>query len=221
MTVLSRAYSTFEIKSIEEGERIIEGVASTPTPDRMQDIVRPLGAKFQLPIPYLWQHQHDAPVGHVIEAKPNKFKIPFRAKLAKTDELGRLKDRLDEAWQSIKLRLVAANSIGFKPLKWSFLEGGGIDFEEWDWMELSAVTIPANADAEITAIKSFDRELRAAAGIPELDYQLFAPSSADPEAALGQDPEPPAERSRAHVAKLHFKARDRAPFVIKRINHLR
>lgn len=215
MTVLTRAYSFFEIKSIDEDQRILEGVATTPTPDRMNDIVQPLGAKFALPIPYLWQHKHDQPIGHVIEAKPTKFKIPFRAKIQKTEELGRLKDRLDEAWQSLKLRLVSANSIGFKPVKWSFMENGGIDFEEWDWMELSAVTIPANSEATITAIKSFDRIFREAEGVPEAEQllQLAPESPVDlvTQAASGRS---------VHVARLAEPARDRAnPFVIHRINH--
>ncbi|HET7375515.1 MAG TPA: hypothetical protein VFK30_02340, partial [Anaerolineae bacterium] len=44
-----RAYSILEIKSFDEEQRIIEGVATTPTADRVGDIVRPLGAKFKLP----------------------------------------------------------------------------------------------------------------------------------------------------------------------------
>ena len=37
-------------------------------------------------------------------------------------------------------------------------ETGGIHFEEWDWLELSAVTIPANAECTITTIKSYDQD---------------------------------------------------------------
>ena len=65
-----------------------------------------MGAKFNLPMPLLWQHKHDQPVGHVEYAKPTKTGIPFKARIAKSDEPGTLKDRLDEAWQSIKLKLV-------------------------------------------------------------------------------------------------------------------
>lgn len=215
MSALNRAYSFFEIKQIDEDERVIEGVASTPTPDRMQDVVQPLGAKFALPIPYLWQHRSHEPIGHVIDAKPTKYKIPFRAKIQKTEELGRLKDRLDEAWQSLKLRLVSANSIGFRPIKWSFLESGGVDYEEWDWMELSAVTIPAQPDAVITAIKSFDRIFREAEGVPEAELlTALAPKILAEQAAapLGKQ---------AHVVRLNAPAPAGAPFVIKRINHRR
>ena len=179
--MLNRAYSFIEIKSFEDDARILRGVATTPTPDRLQDIVRPLGAKFELPIPFLWQHRHDEPLGHVIEAQAKKDGIPFVAQLVKTDEPGTLKDRLDEAWQSLKLKLVRAVSIGFNPLKWSFMASGGIDYEEWDWLELSGVTIPAQPEAVITAVKQFDRIYREAEGVPEFEI----PSPPAP-AAIGK-----------------------------------
>src|SRR5690625_5761358 len=70
--------------------------------------------------------------------------------------------RLQEAWHSIKTGLVRGLSIGFNPKEYSFMDNGGVHFLKWDWTELSAVTIPANAEATITAIKSFDQEQRAA-----------------------------------------------------------
>lgn len=41
----------------------ITGTASTPTTDRMGDVVEPMGAKFKTPMPLLWQHESDKPVG--------------------------------------------------------------------------------------------------------------------------------------------------------------
>lgn len=200
----NRAYSFITIKSVNEEERIIEGIASTPSPDRMGDVVNPMGAKFKLPLPFLWQHDHAAPIGHVIEAKATKDGITFKAKLAKTDEVGTLKDLLDFAWQSIKMKLVAAVSIGFRPLKYAFLTEGGIDFDEWEWFELSAVTIPAQADATINSVKSIDAGLRKAAGVAEPDFPQ-APKAAATGKALP-------------VVKLDTPVRDRTePFVIRRI----
>lgn len=203
MSNLARAYSFIEIKSADDDRRIIEGVATTPTPDRSQDIVRPMGAKFSLPLPFLWQHRHDEPIGHVIDADPKPSGIKFKAQIQKTDEPGKLKDRLDEAWLSLKLKLVRATSIGFRPLKYSFIENGGIDFEEWDWLELSGVTIPANPDAAITAVKQFDRIFRQAQGIPDLEIL---------------PPEAPAPSGKTRVVKLDDPACVQAkPFVINRI----
>jgi HK97 family phage prohead protease len=155
---MDRAYSLLEVRSVKENERVIEGIASTPTPDRMGDIVEPMGAKFALPMPLLWQHQHDKPVGHVEFAKPTKAGIPFKARLAKIDEPGALKDRVDEAWQSVKSNLVRAVSIGFRALEYNRMDDGGLRFLSWEWMELSLVTIPANNEAVITAVKNLDRQ---------------------------------------------------------------
>lgn len=159
-----RAYSTLTIKAVDDGERVIEGVASTPTPDRMGDIVEPLGAKFTLPMPLLWQHRHDSPIGHVEFAKPNSKGIPFRARIARIDDAGTLKDDIDKAWQAIKAGLVRGVSIGFRVLEHSIMKDGGWRISEWEWLELSAVTIPANAEATISRIKAIDTELRAKHG---------------------------------------------------------
>ncbi len=161
---ISRAYGIFTIKSIMEDQRIIEGMASTPTPDRMGDVVEPMGAKFALPMPLLWQHDSSQPIGHVEYAKAMADGIPFRARIVQIAEPGALKNRVDEAWQTIKTGLVRGVSIGFRALEYAFMENGGIHFQSWEWMELSAVTIPANAGATIQTIKSFDREILAAPG---------------------------------------------------------
>ena len=57
---MDRAYSQFEVKAIDDAEqRIVTGVASSISADRMSDVVVPGGAKFALPLPLLHQHQHD------------------------------------------------------------------------------------------------------------------------------------------------------------------
>ena len=162
---MNRAYSLIELKAVDEDKRIIEGIASTPTPDRVEDIVEPMGAEFKLPLPFLWQHDKNQPIGHVTRAKPTKKGIPVKIQMVRTDEPGTLKDRLDEAWQSIKLGLVRGLSIGFKALETADIEGTfGVRFMKWEWLELSAVTIPANADATILAVKQYDEQSRAATG---------------------------------------------------------
>lgn len=162
---MNRAYSLLEIRAYDDDSREIEGIATTPTPDRLGDIVEPDGAKFSLPLPLLWQHNSDKPIGHVTHATVNKDGIRIRAKLAKLDESGSLKERLDEAWQSIKSGLVRGLSIGFNPLEYSQIKDSfSYRFTSWEWLELSAVTIPANAEASIQTVKSIDTRLRAASG---------------------------------------------------------
>jgi len=160
-----RAYSILTIKSVDDDERKITGIATTPSPDRMQDIVEPEGAQFSLPIPLLWQHDSSQPIGHVTAAKVGKDGITVTAKLVKMTEPGRLKDRLDEAWLSLKSGLVRGLSIGFRGIETQDIKGTwGIRFVKWDWLELSAVTIPANADASILSIKNADSAHLAATG---------------------------------------------------------
>ena len=155
---MNRAYSLLEIKSVDEETRTIEGMATTPSTDLYDDIVEPLGAQFKLPLPLLWQHKAGEPIGHVIKAVPTDKGIRVSAQIARSDEPGKLKDRLDEAWQSIKTGLVRGLSIGFKPIEKAEIEGSwGYRYIKWLWLELSAVTIPANIEASISTVKSYDR----------------------------------------------------------------
>lgn len=194
---MDRAYSTLEIKALDDETGTITGIASTPTPDRMDDIVLPEGAKYRLPIPLLWQHNHSDPIGHVTEAKVTAKGIEVVAKVA----LGVTED-IDRYWKLMKAGLVRGLSIGFRGLKVAQIEGSwGVEFQEWEWLELSAVTIPANAEASIATVKEF---------------------AAKPEAVAvpTQPPEKPAASGKAlPVVKLAGPARVRAkPFVIRKIN---
>ena len=161
---MNRAYSLLEVKALDDEARTITGIATTPSPDRVGDIVDPLGVKFSNPMPLLWQHQHDKPVGSVEFGAPTAKGIPFTATVAKIVEAGVLKDLVDMAWQSVKAKLVRGVSIGFRPIEYSYLDTGGVKFSESEVYELSLVTIPANAEATITQIKSIDRELLTATG---------------------------------------------------------
>lgn len=164
---MNRAYSTFEVKELDDDKRILIGLATTPTPDRMEDVVEPKGAVFKLPIPLLWQHRHDQPIGNVTKATVKDSGIEVVAHIAKIEESGWLKNRLDEAWQSIKAGLVRGFSIGFSSIEHASLDDTrwGIRYIKWEWHELSAVTIPANAEATIQSIKSMDQAIRQGRGI--------------------------------------------------------
>ena len=162
---MNRAYSILDIKAVDEEARVITGIATTPATDRMDDVVEPKGAQFKLQIPFLWQHRPDEPIGNVTSAKVTNAGIEVSVQLAKIAEPGTLKDRLDDAWQSIKAGLVRGLSIGFQPIESANIDGSwGQRFLKWEWLELSAVTIPANAEASIQAIKSIDIAQRAASG---------------------------------------------------------
>lgn len=214
----NRAYSKLEIKAVDESKRIIRGTATTPSVDRIGDIIDPMGVDFENPLPFLWMHDHRSPVGECRFSKPTKNGIEFEAEFVHPDtvESATLKDRLQLAWDSVKTGLVRAVSVGFRPLEWAFIDGGGIRYDKSEVYELSGVVVPANADALISGIKSLfgttdldiikalDAEARHEAGIP------------DPE--IPSAPEPQPEGKKAVVVRLGAEARERAPFVINKIH---
>jgi HK97 family phage prohead protease len=153
-----RAYSLFEVKSLSDERRILSGMASTPTPDRVQDIVEPLGMKLRGAVNLFLYHKHNMPVGHVEFGRPSKKGIPFEASIPDVVEDGIVKERVKEAWHSVKYRLLQAVSIGFQQLNGAYeiLANGGVRYKEWEMLELSLVGIPANPDALVSAFKSFD-----------------------------------------------------------------
>lgn len=161
---MKRAYAVLDVKSFDDDERVITGMATTPTPDRVGDIVEPLGVKFKNPLPLLHQHNSDEPVGTVKFGKPTKDGIPFEARLPKIDQPFSLKERIDTAWAEVKAKLVRGVSIGFRALEYAIMDNGGYRFLETEVLELSLVTIPANADATIQTIKSIDTAQQAATG---------------------------------------------------------
>ncbi len=157
---MTKAYSVLKVKAITEDEetRTITGIASTPKQDRDNDMLDMVGAKFALPIPFLWQHNHNHPIGEVTDATVTDEGIEITATIVKIAEEGTLKNRTDEAWQSIKSELVKCLSIGFRPLEYNYLEDSwGLHIKEWEWYELSAVTVPANPDAVITSVKNIKK----------------------------------------------------------------
>lgn len=162
---MNRAYATLELKDAGDGaKRTFSGIASTPTTDRMGDVVEPKGAQFKLPIPLLWQHDSRQPIGWVTAAKITDKGIEISGEVADVPEEGELKKRLATAWQSMKAKLVRGLSIGFNSIESARIDGTyGLRFMKWEWLELSAVTIPANSDCSITAIKSADQAIRRAA----------------------------------------------------------
>lgn len=158
---MNRAYSVIQIKSIDEEKRIIEGIATTPTPDHYNDIVEPMGMEFALPLPLLNQHNSREPVGTVIWAKATKEGIPMRAGFAAPGIL----EYVDRTWAQVKAGLVRGLSIGFKGIEEAFIQStGGIHYLKSRWLELSVVTIPANMEATIVNIKSADALALAASG---------------------------------------------------------
>ncbi len=157
----NRAYSLLEIKSSSDDARTLEGIATTPTTDRMGDIVETAGIQFKLPLPLLYQHNSKQPIGTVTSAKVTKDGISIKAQMAPAG----VAPFIDEAWALIKAGLIRGFSIGFRTLEEAWMKDvGGFRILKSEWLELSAVTIPANAEASILSVKSYDSEALAASG---------------------------------------------------------
>jgi len=135
-------------KLLSSGKRIVRGVASSANIDRQGDIVVPSGGVWKLPVPLLWQHNHQAPIGWVRSLSVRGDQIQVEAEFA----IGIA--RADEAWQMVEAMLVDSFSIGFRALPGGTeqLPSGGIRFTRWELLECSVVTIPANADAKIQRV---------------------------------------------------------------------
>jgi HK97 family phage prohead protease len=154
--MVNRAYAVLHVKAVDADKRVISGIATTPEPDRAGDIIEPLGVSFKNPLPLLLYHDSKKPVGFTKFNKPTKEGIAFEATIPTIDEPGTLKDRVDEAWQSVKAGLVSGVSIGFRSIEHAYMESGGMHFLQTEVVELSLVTVPANASATIHTIKELD-----------------------------------------------------------------
>lgn len=176
---MNRAYSFLEIKAVDDEARVITGLASTPEVDRTGDVVEPLGVKYKNPLVLLWQHDHEKPIGTVVFDKPTAKGVTFTATIATVHEAGTLKDRVDEAWQSVKAGLIRAVSIGFRALDFEPIAGTyGLRYKETEVYELSLVSVPACAGAVITNIKSFDVGCPAAQGKKAIPVVRLKPAGA-------------------------------------------
>lgn len=179
----TRFYSTLEVKSFDDELRIIEGIATTPAPDRDGDVVFPKGINFKLPLPFLYQHNAREPIGNVLDAKVTDNGLAVKVKIADKG----IDEDADKAWGKIKSGLVRGLSIGFRSIKEAYDKArSGFDFLETELLEVSAVTIPANAEAAITSIKNIQdiaTEELAAIGNKARPVVSFLPNKNQPGAS--------------------------------------
>lgn len=189
---MKNSFAVIEIKAMDDERRVIQGWATTPEIDRMGDSVNPMGVKVAKDIPLFLYHDSKLTVGRARLGKATKEGIPFEASIPKVQEDGRLKERVDEAWQMLKYQLITCVSIGFNVLNDAYeriKETGGYLFNEIEVLELSLVPVPAHAGAVITGLRAADMAMRrthATAFIRSLSEQHLA--------ALGRQGSPPGDR---------------------------
>jgi HK97 family phage major capsid protein/HK97 family phage prohead protease len=155
---VDRAF-TLDIKSLDPDRRTFTGIASTPALDRQGHILDPAGITFTNPVPLLLHHDQKSPVGWVT-LRAAADGIYFDAVVSSHDEGGRLKDRLDEAWHSVKAGVIKTMSVGWRPIGDAVerLHAGATKFLRSEIFEVSMVSIPANPQAVILSHKSVTKE---------------------------------------------------------------
>jgi len=183
--VIYHAHAVLTVKAAEGPTRRIAGTATTPATDRSGDTVDPLGARFTNPIPLLWHHDKERPIGVATLHAPTPNGIRFDAIFPTVLEPGPLRDRIEEAWQSIKAGLITGVSVGYRVLEGGIqiLKSGGRRFTQTEICEVSLVTVPANVYATIDVIKSLDSAYLAASGpipsgVPDHSKVFGAPKGA-------------------------------------------
>lgn len=152
---MNKASINISVKSVDDDERRLEGWASRVEEDRMGDVVLPKGAIYELPLPFLLDHDHSKAVGLVDRVQVTDKGIKFWAHIKKIAEEGEAKTLTDYAWALVKNGLRSVTSIGFRAIDAEQNPNSrGLIFKRWEWLELSAVSVAAAPGARITSIKS-------------------------------------------------------------------
>ncbi|VWD62949.1 phage-like protein [Burkholderia lata] len=189
----NKAFSRFEVKNLDDGSRVLKGIASTPTPDRVGDTVVPEGIQFKTPFPLLWQHDPSKPIGTVNKMTITAAGAEVEATIAPPGTAA----YIDEAYNLIKAGLVPGLSIGFRPLDAVYDKAtGGFLIKSCELFELSAVTIPANADAAVQSIKAHDKSR---AGAPVV--RLSVPTIKESDMTIAERLKALAKKRAEHIAR--------------------
>jgi len=107
--------------------------------------------KSKRPIPMLWQHRSDAPIGVWSEFEEDAKGLKLAGKLNLDTQRGR------EAWSDVKMSAVGGLSIGYYEIKADPYDFGATEprkLIELDLRETSVVTFPALREAQIDAVKA-------------------------------------------------------------------
>lgn len=154
MDKVFKNFTNSSVREFDDEEMSVVHFISTENEDRYGDIVRAEGMNdkhySKNPV-VLFGHDHNSfPIGKSLWRKTTIRDgvkgILAKTKFAKTEE-GKI------AYELWKDGFLNSASIGFIPKKYNLItkqdggSDGGYDFKEWELLEYSIVTIPANAEA--------------------------------------------------------------------------
>jgi len=160
--MLKRFKAHAEIKAAEpgdDGDLIVEGVASTGDVDREGEVVDQESladaASRAKSVPIFWQHNWDAPIGRVLEMAPSDGKLLARVAIGRDFDVpvGGSTMPVNSIRSMIQQKIVNAFSIGFAANMEKSADDQPI-LKVTDLFEISVVTIPANANALFSVSKA-------------------------------------------------------------------
>lgn len=156
----------FKTKAEEMGERTVRFKISSEVVDRDGDILIAKGCDFtnfaKNPQFLAFHNYHEYPLGIPknwgIEGDSVYCDVyfPKLEELATDAEQASEKAKLvDFTYHCYKTGMLNAVSVGFIPKEAIPLKEGSTEITEWELLEFSAVSVPANQDALAQAVKSF------------------------------------------------------------------
>lgn len=128
---------------------VFENIVTTPKKDRDNDILRTAGAVVDPNMPLLWQHVQMQPIGKMLKVvKHSKDELVVLTAILDVNPLS------EDAAKMVEAEVLRI-SHGFRPLQYEFIpeknnEPAGFDITQFEVMEESLVSVPANTDAVIT-----------------------------------------------------------------------
>ena len=138
---------------ISSNGKVFSFVASTSSEDRMGDVIRQdgwqLDAYQKNPI-VLFGHDHSQPIGraHNVKVVNGALTADFEFAPEEVNPFAAQVGRMVEA------QFLKAVSVGFRPLEYKPMKSGGLEFTKSELLEISVVSVPANAEA-LSFAKSF------------------------------------------------------------------
>lgn len=144
-----------EIKAVAGKERTLEFIGSTESVDRVGDVIEAAGwqlKNYKVNPVFLWAHDYRMPpIGKATRVWKSEGKLKFQIEFADAETY----DFADTIFRLYKGGFLNAVSVGFEPIEHESLDekgdSRGIRYKKQDLLELSAVPVPANAEALMNA----------------------------------------------------------------------
>lgn len=141
-----------EVRALADDE--VEVILSTPATARDGHVLVPAGCDLtsyrRNPI-VLWGHSPDEPIGRCAEISATSSAVTGRVRFAPAG----ISATADRVRGLVKAGIVTTLSVGFNPIDGEPLDprnpGGGQRFTDWELLELSFVSVPADTGAIVTA----------------------------------------------------------------------